>query len=68
MDLDKWQEREARQHAADNGLSYEEAVAELFPAEPAPVAEATPDDVAAEAPADDAAAKAAPAAKAPAGK
>lgn len=30
-DLDKWQQREARQYAADNSVSYDEAVAALFP-------------------------------------
>jgi hypothetical protein len=42
MDLDKWQQREAREFAAEHGVSYEEAVAELFPdvpAESAPAAE-----------------------------
>ena len=35
--LDKWQQREARQYAADNGVSYEDAVGELFPDEPVKV-------------------------------
>lgn len=30
-ELDKWQKREAEQRAKDNGVSYEDAVAELFP-------------------------------------
>lgn len=33
MALDKWQEREARQYAEDDGVTYEEAVAFLFPEE-----------------------------------
>lgn len=31
MELDKWQHRQAEQHAEDNGISEAEAVAELFP-------------------------------------
>lgn len=37
MALDKWQTRELEQHAAENGLTRAEALAELFPEEaPAP--------------------------------
>lgn len=40
MTLDKWQQREAAQHARDNDVPEEEAVAELFPAEAEPEAPA----------------------------
>jgi regulator of protease activity HflC (stomatin/prohibitin superfamily) len=33
MALDKWQTRQAAQHARDNGVSVAEAEAELFPEE-----------------------------------
>jgi hypothetical protein len=41
MELDKWQQREARQYAAENGVSYEKAVFILFGGED-PDAEAAP--------------------------
>lgn len=35
--MDKWQQRQVKQHAEDNGLTEAEALAELFPEEaPAP--------------------------------
>lgn len=37
MALDKWQQRQVRQHADDNGLTRAEAERELFPEDaPAP--------------------------------
>ena len=37
MALDKWQQRQVAQHAADNGVTEAEALEELFPEEaPAP--------------------------------
>lgn len=56
--LDKWQRREIREHAQNNGLSTAEAAAELFPAEESPeapaaeAAEETTEDASAEAAAD----------------
>jgi hypothetical protein len=44
----KWQKREAEQYVKDNGGTYEEAVAILFPDEQAPA----PEPAAEEAPAD----------------
>lgn len=41
-ELDKWQQRQAQQHAADNDVTYDEAVAELFPGDV--VAEAAEDE------------------------
>jgi hypothetical protein len=35
MALDKWQMREARKHADENGVELEAAVKDLFPDEPA---------------------------------
>jgi hypothetical protein len=45
MDLDKWQQREAQEFAENNGVTYAEAVAELFPEAPAeaPAPEAAPE-------------------------
>lgn len=35
MPLDKWQQREAQKYAEENGITYEEAVAILYPDTPA---------------------------------
>lgn len=51
MDLDKWQQREAQEYATNNGVTYDEAVTELFVGAPEAPAEVTNP---AEAPAPDA--------------